>query len=95
VNRDPAYLIASRGGNIPRLLDFVRTAKGGDLFYEYYGTGADSHYDRQREYIEGLPTLRNKILHEAHTAIPPGMAIEYVLAVLNATDWLFAGVSTP
>jgi hypothetical protein len=95
VNRDPAYLIASRGGNIPRLLDFVRTAKGGDLFYEYYGAGADSYYDRQREYIEGLPTVRNKILHEGHTAIPPGMAIEYVLAVLNATDWLFAGVSTP
>jgi hypothetical protein len=42
VNRDPAYLIASRGGNIPRLLEFVRTAKGGNLFYENYGKGADS-----------------------------------------------------
>lgn len=73
----------------------MRTAKGGNLFYENYGEGADSYYDLQREYVEELPTVRNKVLHEGHTAIPPGMAIEYVLAVLNATDWLFAGVSTP
>jgi hypothetical protein len=93
--RDPAYLVASRGGNIPRLLDFVRAAKGGDLFFDFYGSGADAHLDIQRQHIRQLSTVRNKLLHEGNTAIPSGIAIEYVLAVLDATDWLFAGVSPP
>jgi hypothetical protein len=46
--RDPAYLVASRGGNLPRLHEFMKAAKGGDLFYERYGQGADASFDRQR-----------------------------------------------
>jgi hypothetical protein len=102
VNRDLAYsLIAAGDRSIPRLLEFVRIARGGDIFYEYYGTGANAHvlnklYDQQRKYINQLPTLRNEVLHKGNTeAIPHGMAIEYVLAVLDATDWLFAGIASP
>ena len=37
--RDPAYLVASRGGNLPRLLEFIKAVKGSDLFYDLYGQG--------------------------------------------------------
>jgi hypothetical protein len=87
--RDPAYLVASRGGNIPRLYEFAKAAKGGPLFYESAGTGSDEFYERQRESIRRLPEWRNKLLHEGRTAIPPGTADDAVFAVLNAIDWLF------
>jgi len=94
-SRDPAYRIASRGGNIPRLCEFVKAAKGGDLFFEDYGKGSDAHYNRQRECIRQLPKLRNKLLHEGGAAIPEGAAVDAVLTVLNAIEWLFAGTASP
>jgi hypothetical protein len=71
----------------------MKAAKGGDLFHDYYGKGADAHFDRQRECIRKLPTLRNKLLHEGKTAIPEGTALEAALAVLNAIEWLFGAAS--
>ena len=79
-----------RDANIPQLRELMKTAKGGDLFHDYYGKGADVHFNRQRECIRKLPTLRNKLLHEGKTAIPEGAALEAALAVLNAIEWLFA-----
>lgn len=87
--RDPAYLVASRGGNIPRLYEFVKAARGGELFYEDYGKGSDAFYDRQRKSVRQLSEPRNKLLHQGATAIPEGAAIDAVLTVLNAIDWLF------
>jgi len=83
-----------RDATLPRLYEFMKVARGGDLFYEYYGTGSDANWDRQRNYIYQLSKLRNKLLHEGKTAIPEGAAIDAVLAVLNATEWLFGGTST-
>jgi hypothetical protein len=87
--RDPAYLVASQGGNIPRLYEFAKAAKGGPLFYESVGMGSDELYERERESIRRLPEWRNKLLHEGRTAIPQGTAGDAVIAVLNAIDWLF------
>jgi hypothetical protein len=87
--RDPAYLVASRGGNLPRLQEFMKAAKGGDLFYDRYGRGLDGFLDRQREYVRELPTLRNKLLHEGQTVSKDFGAVDVVLAVLNAIEWLF------
>ena len=88
--RDRAYLIASQGGNIPQLERFMKAAKGGDLFYESYGRGSDEFLTRQRECIRQLPSLRNKLVHEGRVAIPDDGAVEAVLAVFNAVEWLFA-----
>jgi hypothetical protein len=93
--RDPAYLVASLGGNIPRLYAFMKAAKGGHLFHDRYGQGVDAHLDRQRDCIDQLPKLRNKLLHEGRTAIPEGAALDAALAVLNAIDWLFEGTASP
>ena len=93
--RDPAYLVASQGGNLPRLLDFMKVAKGGDLFFERYGKGSDEFFDRQRKCIHQLPTFRNRLLHEGKAAIPPGTATEAVLTVLNAIEWLFDSGANP
>ena len=88
--RDPAYLVASRGGaNLPRLQEFMKVAKGGDLFYEQYGHGLDSWLDQQREYLRNLPTMRNKLLHEGRVVGKDIGAVDIVLAVLNAIEWLF------
>ena len=88
--RDPAYLIASEGGNIQHLLKYAKAARGGTLFYDYE-TDAPGHLDQQRKYIEELPAVRNKVLHQGKTeAILRGKTIDYVLAVLNAIEWLFA-----
>jgi len=88
--RDEAYLIASQGGNLPKLEEFMRAAKGGDLFYESLGHGSDEFIARQRECIRQLPTLRNKLVHNGRAAIPEGLAIDAFLAVFNAIEWLFA-----
>lgn len=93
--RDPAYLVASRGGNLPRLHEFMKAAKGGDLFYERYGKGGDEFYDRQRQCIRQLPTLRNKLVHEGNAATQEGAAVDAVLAVLNGIEWLFGGSLNP
>ncbi len=87
--RDPAYLVASRGGNLPRLYEFMKAAKGGDLFHDRYGHGADAFFDRQREYMRDLPMLRNKLLHEGRVVSKDFGAVDIVLAVLNAIEWLF------
>jgi hypothetical protein len=88
--RDPAYLVASRGGNLPRLREFVKAAKGGDLFYDQYGQGLDTFLDRQLEYMRDLPMFRNKLLHEGEAVSKDIGAVDIVLAVLNAIEWLFA-----
>jgi hypothetical protein len=93
--RGPAYPIASQGGNIPRLHAFMKAAKGGDLFHDRYGHGSDAHFDYERDCIDQLPKLRNKLLHEGRTAIPEGAALDAALAVLNAIDWLFEGTASP
>lgn len=87
--RDQAYLVASQGGNLPRLEAFMKAAKGGDLFYESIGQGSDEFITRQRECIRQLPALRNKLVHEGRAAIPEGGAIDTFLAVFNAIEWLF------
>ena len=46
--------------NIPQLREFVKAAKGGDLFYEHYGKGADAHFDRQRECIRPVTTNKKQ-----------------------------------
>src|SRR5260370_21011142 len=87
--RDQAYLIASQGGNLPRLEEFMKTAKGGDLFYESIGHGSDDFISRQRERIRQLPALRNKLVHEGRAAIPEGGAIGTFPACFNPLDWPF------
>ena len=81
--------------NIPRLREFMKAAKGGDLFHDCYGHGSDAHFDRQRDCIDQLPKLRNKLLHEGRTAIPEGAALDAALSVLDAIDWLFEGTAYP
>ncbi len=93
--RDPAYLVASRGGNLPRLLEFMKAAKGGDLFFDGYGKGTDEFFERQRKCIYQLPTFRNRLLHEGKAAIPRGTAVDAVLTVLNAIEWLFSSGMNP
>jgi hypothetical protein len=88
--RDPAYLVASRGENLSRLLEFIKAVKGGDLFYDLYGQGSDALFDRQRERLRQLPTMRNKLLHEGRTANLDIGAVDVVLTVLNAIEWLFS-----
>jgi len=84
-----------RFAKIQELQEFMRAAKGGDLFHDYYGKGSDAHFDYQRECVRQLPALRNKLLHEGRTAIPEGAALEATLAVLDAVEWLFAGLASP
>ncbi len=87
--RDPAYLVASKGGNLPRLHEFMKAAKGGDLFWDRCGQGADVFFDRQRENMHNLPTLRNKLLHEGASKKEVD-AVDLMLTVLNAIEWLFS-----
>lgn len=68
----------------------MKAAKGGDLFYDRYGQGADAFFDHQRENMRNLPTLRNKLLHEGRTASKDIEAVDLMLTVLNAIEWLFA-----
>ena len=79
----------------PALYQLMEAARGGDLFYEYYGTGSDTRWDRERECVRQLPTLRNDILHTGKTAIPQGAAMDTVLAVFDAIEWLLGSVATP
>jgi len=79
----------------PELYQLMEQARGGDLFYEYYGTGSDARWDRERECVRQLPALRNELLHTGKTAIPQGAAIDTVLAVFDAIEWLFGSAATP
>jgi hypothetical protein len=84
-----------RIANLPKLREFMKAAKGGDLFYEQYGQGSDEFLDRQRTRILELPNFRNKLLHEGKTPIPLGTAVDSVLTVLNAIEWLFSSGANP
>ena len=70
--------------NIPKLREFMKAAKGGNLFHDGYGHGSDAHFDRQRDCIDQLPMLRSKLLHEGRTAVPEGAALDAALTALNA-----------
>jgi hypothetical protein len=79
-----------RNANLPKLYEFMKRARGGDLFFDAYGKGSDAYFDRQRQRVAQLSKLRNKILHEGRAAIPEDAALESVLTILNAIEWLFA-----
>jgi hypothetical protein len=70
---DPAYKVASKGGNIPNLSKYVRAAKRGDLFHTWLiPTLPQTNREvllSHRKLILKLPELRNKILHEGATGI--------------------------
>jgi hypothetical protein len=70
---------------IPKLYNRVRIAKGGPLFYE----DPDASRESERDLVERLPNLRNKLLHEGATDLPEGSAEILSSAVLDAIDWLF------
>jgi hypothetical protein len=84
-----------RRANLPKLYEFMETAKGGGLFYEQYGKGRDEFLDHQRTCILQLPKFRNELLHEGKAAIPLGTAVDAVLTVLNAIEWLFSSGANP
>jgi hypothetical protein len=90
--RDPAYLVASNGGNIPRLYEFARAAKGGELFYDWIdeATNLERHcLEIYRQRLEKLGRIRNKLVHEGTSIIPKGTATDSALAVMSAIEWLF------
>lgn len=92
--RDPAYLIASKGGNIPRLYEFARAARGGALFYDWIekATGLERvSLESFRQRMESLGGVRNKLLHEGEMKLPEMAATNHALAVLSAIEWLFEG----
>ncbi|MGA7783284.1 MAG: hypothetical protein WB997_01445 [Candidatus Acidiferrales bacterium] len=91
--RDPAYLIASKGGNIPKLYEFTQAARGGPLFYDLIdkATGLErASLESFRHRMESLGRVRNKLLHEGEFKLPEMAATDHALAVLSAIDWLFA-----
>jgi hypothetical protein len=92
--RDPAYLVASKGGNIPRLYEFAKTARSGPLFYDWIdkASGLERHaLEIYRERMNELTGMRNKLLHEGEAKFPEMAATDSALAVLSAIEWLFTG----
>ncbi len=87
--RDPAYAIAADGIHLPTLCSFAEAARGGRLFYDRTDPGSAEHVKRQREHLERLPRVRNKLIHRGERDIPEGETSDIVLSVLNAIDWLF------
>ena len=91
---DPAYKVASKGGNIPNLSKYVSAAKRGDLFHTWLIPSLPET-NREvllsyRKLILGLPELRNKILHEGATGIQGETARYSAHTVLTAIEWLFS-----
>ena len=90
---DPAYLIASKGGNIPNLSKFVAAAKGGQLFHTWLVPGMHETNRHallaSRKLILKLPELRNKLVHEGATGIQGETARLSAHAVMTAIEWLF------
>ena len=84
-----------RNPRFPDLYRLMERARGGDLFYEYYGTGSDARWDRERKCVRQLSTLRNELLHTGKAAITEGAAIDTVLSVLDAIEWLSGSAETP
>jgi len=84
-----------RAAKFPDLYKLMKRARGGDLFYEYYGAESAAHWDRERKCVHQLSTLRNELIHTGKTATPQATAIDTVLAVLDAIEWLFGSAPTP
>jgi len=90
--KDKVYLLASQGGNIPRLLKLVEAAKGGTPFDDIVRADDAVFRSLGKNYSESvrrLPQLRNKLLHEGVTTIAPDEARFCSIAVMFAIDWLF------
>jgi hypothetical protein len=91
--RDPAYLIASEGGNIPRLYEFAIAARGGPLFFDWIDKTAGFErelLESHRQQMGKLGKMRNRLLHEGETTLPELAATNCAAAVLSAIEWLFA-----
>ncbi len=91
--RDPAYLVASKSGNVPKLYQFGKAARGGPVFYDMldHATPLEQlSLELYRKQIDDLPRKRNKLVHEGETQMPKGAATDSALAVLSAIEWLFA-----
>lgn len=88
----PAYGVAAQGGNIPRLLEFVKTAKGTDLLEDWIqqssGTTREAFMNCRRIVYE-LATIRNKLVHQGEKPAAYAAAQQSAHAVLTAIDWLF------
>jgi len=92
--RNPAYRAASKGGNIPRLYKFAKTARGGPLFYDWIDKATGLERVGLEDFLkrmEKLGSVRNKLLHEGEMKLEEMAATDHALAVLSAIDWLFAG----
>jgi hypothetical protein len=91
--RDPVYLVASKGGNIPRLYEFAKAARGGPLFYDWIGKARALERLALESFtarIDKLAGIRNKLLHEGEASFGTA-ASDSALAVLSAIEWLFEG----
>jgi len=91
--RDPAYLIASKSGNIPRLYEFAKAARGGPLFYDWIDKAMSFERVALESFLkrmEKLGSVRNKLLHEGEMKLEEMAATDHALAVLSAIEWLFA-----
>lgn len=90
--QDPAYLVASKGGNIPRLYEFAKAARGGPLFCGWIDGATDLErrcLESYRLQMEKLGGIRNKLVHEGEDNLPKGTATDSALAVMSAIEWLF------
>lgn len=74
-----------RGWNIPNLYDRVKAIRGGSVFYD----DPDGPREVERDLVERLPKLRNKLVHEGVADLPEGSAETLSSAILEAVDWLF------
>ena len=91
---DPAYRLASDIRGLHHLRRFAETARGCPLFRDEINlTHGDQRelLEHYRQQMDGLPTLRNKLLHEGKPALREGAAQNAASAVLSAIEWLFAG----
>jgi len=91
--RDPAYLVASKSGNIPRLYEFAKAARGGPLFNDWIDKATGFERVGLESFLtlmEKLGSVRNKLLHEGEMKLEEMAATDHALAVLSAIEWLFA-----
>lgn len=92
--RDPAYLKAAKGGNIPKLYKLAKAARGGPLFYDWIDTAMVFERDALESFLkrmDKLGSVRNKLLHEGEMKLAEMDATDHALAVSSAIEWLFAG----
>ena len=90
--RDPAYLVAANGGNIPRLYEFAKAARGGPLFYDWIDGATDLErrcLESYQQHMEKLGRIRNKLVHEGEHNLSIGTATDSALSVMSAIEWLF------